>query len=742
MVSWASEPLTLTFQRSGTNAGSVTVASDIAGVNASLTSVSHNLKEFGNQTLCADANGNTSPTIVYNFSITGLPSGWSANQIGLDITAYNASGGVQYTNDGKIRKFNVTVTANSSQVASWTDLDPAAGIEGARKVWETSLHPTLKAENAIDLTITVTKGTENVGCFFGLNAICLSTNDNLVESSKVYTVKWKNNTSSYMTALPDGSIQVGDYNINNRVFWEFIPTEKENCYYIRNTANGLYIGSCNKTPSSNSRISLSVEPVEYYVGLSAATSGDNAGCYWLSSTDCANYSTESSGARCLNKDGASSYVITWTSGVSNIGSYWKLTETQDLYEVRPFTTELSYYILNTESKAYNYSGQWVNYSQADVNARWKFDGNSNAEGGYQIINASDNTPINGGARYKVVAHGAGYSFVSGEGEYLSLAGIEVFTFVGVRNSFALNSRIFQMPCGSIGDTWIASVSTGRFHYPMATADNGSLIEGKVTKKPSKYEILTRDAIDAAPGATINLAITLNGEPAKDCTLTAFADFDRDGIFEYSLPVSIAKQTSVDLEVPKTAKCGDCRLRLRLNSNSFTGADDEVFGEILDLKMNIANPGTELIDPVVRPNDPIRGEAQWSQNIAKATSKGNAMFLYWNEGLRVVSADPQLSVEPSTTRRVLTAVFSANTDLKVNIDPVIINTVDSDAAIDFNGVELSVSGAESTAILLFDTKGSLVAQTTSKVLNVAALPGGVYIAKAITKSGIVSSKIVK
>ncbi len=56
----------------------------------------------------------------------------------------------------------------------------------------------------------------------------------------------------------------------------------------------------------------------------------------MSSTDCSGYDSETSGARCLNKDGASTSIITWTTGVSNVGSYWTLTESEDLYETRPF----------------------------------------------------------------------------------------------------------------------------------------------------------------------------------------------------------------------------------------------------------------------------------------------------------------------------------------------------------------------------------------------------------------------
>lgn len=748
----AAEPLTLTFQRSDTDAASVTVAADLPGVTATLSSVSHSLKPFGTESLCADANGNSSPTIVFTFALTGIPAEWSANQIGLDITGYNATGALQQSNDNKRREFNVAVAANGSAIASFADLDPAAGVSNARKIWETPLTATLTPAGEMELTVTVTKGSENQGCFFGLNAITLSTDENIDPNpptpptpptdNKVYTIKWKNNTSSYMTAQPDGSIQIGSYSTSNRIFWEFIPTDNENCYYIRNTANGLYIGSCNMTPSSNSRISLSTTPVEYYIHLSAATSGANQGCYWMSSTDCANYSTESSGARCLNKDGASNYIITWTTGVGNVGSYWTLTETTDLYEPRPFSTDNFYYILNPERKAYNYSGQWVDYNPADQNARWQFEGEGNATGGYTIINPMTNAPINDGARYKIASNGAAYSFVDAEGNNLQLAGWEVFSFVAVRTPFALSHRIFQMPCGSIGDTWIASVSAGAFHYPMATAANGSLVEGSVTARPSKYEILTRDALTAAPGTSTELAIELNKVPADGYQLTIFADFDRDGIFEYTLPVTCAKSTTATLEVPENAKCGDCRLRLRLNSNGLPGADDDVMGEILDLKLNVANPADALIDPVVKSNDPNRGTAEWANNVATATSKGNALFLFWQEGMRVVSAQPEFGIEPSAAPRVLTAVFSANTDQPDGIDPVLLNTANTDARILFNGTDVTVDGADTISLMLFGVNGQLVASANSSTLSAAGLLPGLYIAKAITPTGIVSAKIIK
>lgn len=736
----ASEPLTLTFHRTGTDAQSVTVTSSLPGVSASLESVSHSLKAIGNETLCPDVNGSTNPSIVYSFTLSGLPDDWSFNHVGLDITAYNASGATQMTGDGKHRQFNVNVVANNYNVATFTDLDPAAGVANARKVWETSTGLKVNTGSAATLTIIVTKGTENVGCFFGLNSISLTTQS--APANKVYNIKWKNNTQDYMTAMSDGSIQIGGYSINNAIFWEFIPTNKKNCYYIKNTANGLYLGSCNMNPNSASRISLSATPVEYYVDLSASTDGANAGCYWMSSTDCANYSDESKGPRALNKDGGSNYIITWTAGVGNVGSYWQLVETTDLYEIRAFAVGSPYHIADIFNMVLNYEFDWVSYSPTVKNASWIFSGTSNAAGGYQIVNAQTNEPINNGARYKVVANGDKFSFETANGSLLDLGGSEKFTFIRARSNFELNNRIFQMPCGQIADTWIASVSCGDFHYPMATASNGNLYAGTLLSAPRKYEILTRDAITASPGSLVELAISLNKAPTDAYTLMFFADYDRDGVFERSFEIDCAQTMKAGFIVPEDAKLGDVRLRLRLSCNGLNGADDDVRGEILDLRLNVVDPGTTLFDPIVKANDNTRGTAEWANNLATATSKGNALFLYWQEAMRVVGANNELAVEPSARQRNLTAVFSANTDKVDGIDPVLLNTVNTKAQITFNGAEIAVEGAKAISLLLFNLNGQLVAATEASVLSVSDLTTGIYIAKAITSEGVVSSKIIK
>lgn len=753
----AAEPLNLTFTRTGSDAASVTVNADASGVNASLISVSHPLKEIGTSTLCPNANGNSSPTIIMQFSITGLPADWSFNLVGLDIRALNSSGNNQQSNDNVKRQFNISVTSGSNTLVTYTDLDPAAGIEGVRKVWESTTAAPVPSSDPMEITLTITKGTTNGGCFFGLEGITLSTTDSPVDPdpkpqlSRFNTIKWKNNTSSYMTEQADGSLAIGPYAISNKVFWEFIPTDNDNCYYIRSTASGKYIGSCNMTPSSSSRVTMSDTPVEYYVHLSASTEGDNKGCFWLSSTDCDNYADESKSARCLNKDGASNYVITWQSGVNNKGSYWSLTETENLYEVRPFTPQptignpsATYYIIDASGRAYNHSGLWQAFSPTAPDAKWYFVGTSNADGGYQIVNAANNVPLNSGAYYTVSDNqgSAPYRFTGHDNTVLALAGQDAFTFVAARSNFALNNQIYQIPCGPVGDTWVASLTIGDgFRYPMAGVSNNELTTPTVTSKPSKYSILSRDAATVNPGAETHLTITLNKIPADNYRMILCFDWNRDGVFESCSEVTMAKDMTSTVNVPSDAVPGRTRMRLRLTSNGITDPDGEVNGQILDLLLNVALPSTDEVAPDVKPNDPARGMAEWDNGIATATAKGNSLFLFWSEGHRIIGVENTLDAPALPMPRTLVATFSANTSELSGIDERLLNTPDSNATINFSDGIITVEGACARTIILFSTDGRVVCSSSTSSLKTSNVCSGLYIAKAITDNGVVSAKLL-
>ncbi|MBR1651930.1 MAG: hypothetical protein IJ692_00900 [Alloprevotella sp.] len=145
------------------------------------------------------------------------------------------------------------------------------------------------------------------------------------EAGKFYTITMKTNSSLYMVENADATLGVTAYATTERIFWEFVPTGNANCYYMRNATTKRYVMSC--AGAQKDQISTQAAPVEYYVDASG-------GYVRFTSTDCANYSNTSATPNGLNKDGASSNVIVWAAGASNNNSWWKLAETEYLFESR------------------------------------------------------------------------------------------------------------------------------------------------------------------------------------------------------------------------------------------------------------------------------------------------------------------------------------------------------------------------------------------------------------------------
>ncbi len=769
-TAYADNEVTLTFQRSGSDAASVvtsvaapTLSSDItAGLSATVVSVSHSMKtSVSSSLLCPDVNGNTSPTITYVLSVSGLPADYSFDHVGLDVYALNASGASQSPTDGKNRQFNVTVEQGSASdaltpFASLTNIDIASGITDLHKEWGLTTSAAVTASDPLYLKITVTKGTANDGCFFGLSSVTLSKvlgeTTPSTETAAVYTLKWKNNTSSYMMQSGTG-IVIDSYSIHNPIFWRFIPTANEGCYYIQNTATGQYIGSCNMTPSSASKVAMSDTPVEYYVGTSASTSGDNVGCVWLSSTDCSNYSSETSDARCLNKDGASQSIITWKAGTSYVGSYWTLTATDDLYEPKAFTAATesgnasSYYqIIAEDGTAFTTSGEWSRRAYVAAQ-KWYFVGTGNADGGYQIVAAATNETLNDGARYRLAVSEVDgyYCFLDSDGAPLSLNGVTRFKFSAFRSSFSLSAQIYHIPCGTLGSHYITSAtiasSEGTLYYPQPTVVGTAVTYPTAAKPTARYTILSKDAATVSDeGAT--LTVKRSAAPAEGEHLYAYVDWDRDGVFETMEELPATQTGTLELRPTDDAKEGRMRLRLRLTDNGLDDAEDDVNGQVLDLMISYIGAATQTVEPTVTVNDVDRGAAVYDtdSHIATATPRGTSLFLYWKEDTRLLTTDSSVEAQPTARQRTLTAYFSPNLDETNGLSPAVLSAVDAGAQIEVNRRLLRVVGGEVNGLFVFNTEGGLVASAQSDTLSCPHLPRGTYVVKAVTTVGVATRTV--
>ena len=362
----ANDIVSLTFNRTGTDVASVTVNSSSTDVTAQLVNLTGATTSFKgttgsyltNAVLCPDMNASASSAArVLTFKVDGL-SGIA--QIGVTILGLNGTGGYQ-NQGGPERSWNISCAASSSVdgtptvLATFNKNVTVGSGESKFELMATELDAIYRANEgeSIYLTLTITPTTTN-GCFFGLSEVRLMAlavepepepepePEEVVHTfsaDKVYYIQWKNTGANYITENRDKSIVVADKKNSKYQFWRLIPVEgKSHTYYIKNEVTGNYIGSCNKSTGSSSRVSTSADAQEYYIGATAG-SGNIAGCHYFSSTDCENYSNELAGPRALNKDGASSNIIVWTAGLQdgsttnyNEGSYWKIVETTDVYQ--------------------------------------------------------------------------------------------------------------------------------------------------------------------------------------------------------------------------------------------------------------------------------------------------------------------------------------------------------------------------------------------------------------------------
>ncbi len=274
----AQEQVTLSFNRGGTDAASVTVNTDgAAGVSATLTAATPAFKPTAGSVtsaiLCPNVNGNANANISMTFSVAGLPEGVTITNVGLDIHALNGANNYQEHSDGQPRQWNVGLTLGGENFGSLSDVDIAAGVnpEGTRhKVWDvTPATPYKVSGSSVELNLNVTSGTTNSGCFFGLSDVVItyesgSGSDTAESYYAIFEANFKEGIGdwgsfkfgSYLcnSELPLGGIK-GESNLNgsdSRTFhcvFEVTPGSEAGAYYVRNLFSNTYLvilGECSQ----------------------------------------------------------------------------------------------------------------------------------------------------------------------------------------------------------------------------------------------------------------------------------------------------------------------------------------------------------------------------------------------------------------------------------------------------------------------------------------------------------------
>lgn len=778
----------LTFNRTGTSASTVTVSvvdadgAEIEGVTAELTSSSRSFKatksDVTSEILCPNVNGNSSPTIELVFTVTGLDTSTDFNTVGLDIHALNSSGAYQSNDDGVKRQWNVEIengnsTDSLSTFAILEDIDIADGIgteDAVHGVW-TATGVRTQISDPLVIQLTITKGSTNSGCYFGLSSIELSYEEgSTLGEAEAYYLRWYDDRDYYMTREADGSVVMATEDNTQRQFWGLEPTGNDNCYYIKNLATSDYIQSCNMEASTTSVITTGTEPVEYYVE-EVTTSGSGVyGYYRLTSTDCDNYADASAMPVGLSGDESTSSVISWYADESRTSSYWMIEETENLYEFpQPFeySSEVGeelyeYVLLSTSGLALTMDADgnlsWEERADDDSQS-WYFVGSE--ENGFLIVNAATNTFVTVEGEDSTLwtvlesTKDSYYYFQSfdssgEEATTLTVDGDSIVKFVSIRSSFARASQIYTYPCGATSSSYISKATIDgegalkTLVYPLPTLDGSTVTEETAGQPDEWYDIYTDDKAILAIGKAADLNLSVVYEEGDE--LFAYYDWNRDGVFEVSQELSIDSEVEATIEVPEDASTGKTRIRLRLTANGLTDAEDDVAGETLDLVVYVTDSVPEEYGVTVTVNDSTRGTAEVvtatdGEAEVLATATGESEFVCWQEGNVVVSADANYSF--SYDRPVsLCAYFSPNRESIAGVSTVGLSEASAIVKVSTGNHTVTVTTDRDVELVkVFTPAGQLVAESESKVVKSSALENGVYIVKVYLADDDVAQKVM-
>lgn len=310
------------------------------------------------------------------------------------------------------------------------------------------------------------------------------------EKGKTYLIHRFNNENSYI--YENGASLLASPKTNTqKQYWHFIPTEKENRYYIQNVTSKKYIQST--CTAENNQIKVGANPVELEVKINTTEGAAPKGYYYICSTD-QTIDTSKDGTLGLNYQEASGKVVAYHIRYNRGNSYWDIVES--------------------------------NY------------------------------------------------------DYEAPAPIE-------RSEYSKRLGVYILPCGEQGDAYLKSLTISGEKTAVLHPMNYT----SAAKPSGYYAMVRKDSIGVVPGTTF----VLNYEAAnlgKDYTVTAYFDWNHDGIFETAHSFMNEANGQAEISVPADAALGKGRMRVRINDNGMDEADEDVHGQTYDfqlftLKSNIA-----------------------------------------------------------------------------------------------------------------------------------------------------------
>ena len=315
------------------------------------------------------------------------------------------------------------------------------------------------------------------------------------EKGKVYVIHRFNNQDSYIYEKGN-ALNTAPKTNTNKQYWQFVPTEKANCYYIQNVTSKHYVQSSNTKESQ--QIKVGNTPVEFEIKQNTTEGAAPKGYYYMCSTDQTIDNTKD-GTLGLNYAGGQGQVVAYHIRYNRGNSYWDIQES-----------------------AYDYEE---------------------------------------------------------------------------RSEYSKRLGIYILPCGNKGEAYLKSLSI--------TGENGNVTNAlnyTASAQPNNYYNMVRtDSAEVIKGKTFNLKYEAEGM-TSDYTVTAYFDWDKDGVFESKQEFLNNKSGSAEITVPAEAADGKSRMRIRVNDNGLDDADDDVNGATYDFQIFVTNdPTVTKVNDIVANN---------------------------------------------------------------------------------------------------------------------------------------------
>lgn len=315
------------------------------------------------------------------------------------------------------------------------------------------------------------------------------------EKGKVYVIHRFNNQDSYIYEKGN-ALNTAPKTNTNKQYWQFVPTEKANCYYIQNVTSKHYVQSSNTKESQ--QIKVGNTPVEFEIKQNTTEGAAPKGYYYMCSTDQTIDNTKD-GTLGLNYAGGQGQVVAYHIRYNRGNSYWDIQES-----------------------AYDYEE---------------------------------------------------------------------------RSEYSKRLGIYILPCGNKGEAYLKSLSI--------TGENGNVTNAlnyTASAQPGNYYNMVRtDSAEVIKGKTFILKYEAEGM-TPDYTVTAYFDWDKDGVFESKHEFLNNKSGSAEITVPAEAAEGKSRMRIRVNDNGLDDADDDVNGATYDFQIFVTNdPTVTKVNDIVANN---------------------------------------------------------------------------------------------------------------------------------------------